>query len=119
MLDAPRLLSIFKAAPIEFVLMLHVGGRLLPEQNPSSPQKVAAIKRPFPDWTIIAAHFGGFFHCAYVVEALGELDIYIDACSSLDFIPPNILTEIVNAFPRERILFGSDYPCYKPADELL
>jgi len=117
-LDDERLWPIFEAIEHQFIVMFHVGDRVPPEDNPSSPQKVARIKHNFPAMTIIAAHFGGFQHWDYVVDSYKNSDIYIDTSSSLQEIPQHALENIVSALPRERILFGSDYPLFDPAEEM-
>ena len=117
-LDDPALLPLFAAMEGKFTLMVHIGDMLPPEKNPSCPWKVAAIKRHFPRLQIIAAHFGGYRHWQYVVEALAGLDIYLDTSSSLFAIPQKLLEEIFHSFPRHRFLFGSDYPLFDPASEL-
>ena len=102
----------------QFVLMFHVGDRLAPEDNPSCPAKVAAIKDTFPHLTIIAAHLGGYLHWPWVIESLVGRDIYLDTSSSLAYIEDSHLHNIFRFHPRERILFGSDYPLFDPGEEL-
>ncbi len=117
-LDDERLWHIFEEIEHRFMVMFHVGDRVPPEKNPSSPQKVARIKYDFPNLTIIAAHFGGFQHWEYVVDAYKNSDIFIDTSSSLQEIPQNVLEQIVSVLPRERILFGSNYPLFDPGEEM-
>ncbi|MFA6809940.1 MAG: amidohydrolase family protein [Desulfoplanes sp.] len=114
----PRLAPIYETIGKRFVIMLHVGDRKPPEDNPSSPQKVAQLINDFPDLTVIAAHFGGFQHWQYVVEHLAGKNVYIDTSSSLTMIPEEHLQSIFRAHPHERILFGSDYPLFDPYDEI-
>jgi predicted TIM-barrel fold metal-dependent hydrolase len=117
-LDDPALLPLFAAMEGQFTLMVHVGDRLPPQQNPSCPWKVAAIKRRFPKLQVIAAHFGGYRHWHYVVDALKGLEVYMDTSSSLFAIPQEELEAIFNSFPRQRFLFGSDYPLWDPGAEI-
>lgn len=116
-LDDPGLLPLFGAMEGTFTLMVHIGDRVPPAQNQSCPWKIAAVKRRFPHLQIIAAHFGGFFHWQYVVEAMKGLEIYMDTSSSLFAIPQELLEEIFRAFPRHLFLFGSDYPLWDPSSE--
>ncbi|NMA42845.1 MAG: amidohydrolase family protein [Oligosphaeraceae bacterium] len=117
-LDAPALLPCFEAMQGKFTLMVHVGDLLPPAQNPSCPYKLAAIKRKFPNLTIIAAHFGGYRHWQYVLQAFEGLRIYLDCSSSLFAIPQALLEDIFRQCPRELLLFGSDYPLFDPYDEM-
>ena len=116
-LDDPKLLPLFGAMEGRFTLMVHVGDRVPPKDNPSCPYKVAAIKRKFPKLQMIAAHFGGFHHWEHVIEAYRGLGIYMDTSSSLFMIPQEQLEQIFNFFPRHLFLFGSDYPIWDPAAE--
>lgn len=117
-LDDPRLLPIIEAAQNDFAFLVHVGDRLPPKQNPSCPYKMAAIIKQFPNAKMIAAHLGGFMHWKFALEALAGTNVYFDTSSSLEFIPDQLLHEIFARHPRERILFGSDYPLYDPAEEM-
>lgn len=118
-LDDPALMPFFAAIEGEFTLLVHIGDRMPPNENPTCPWKIAAIKRKFPRLRIIAAHLGGFFHWQYVVEAMKGLEIYMDTSSSLFGIPQPILEDIFNSFPRHLFLFGSDYPLFDPSDEIV
>lgn len=118
-LDDPKLWPIFEAMSGRFMVMLHVGDKLPPEQNNSSPDKVAAILRDFPKLTVIAAHLGGYLHWQDVLRYLVGKNVYIDTSSSLAFIDDDTLRRIVDGHPRERILFGSDYPLFDPSEEII
>ena len=118
-LDDPRLDKFFGAIQGQFTLLLHVGDRLPPAENPSCPYKVAAIRRKFPKLQLIAAHFGGVWHWQYVLDAMqGMNDIYMDTSSALFAIPQELLEQIYHAFPKENFLFGSDYPLGDCANEI-
>ena len=117
-LDDPRLEPIFEHIGDRFFLMIHIGDRLPPEKNPSSPQKLALLLKRFPRLRVIAAHLGGFLHWQYVVEYLAGKDLYLDTSSSLWGIPDALLFDIFKNHPREKILFGSDYPLFDPLEEI-
>ncbi|NMC48461.1 MAG: amidohydrolase family protein [Desulfovibrio sp.] len=116
-LDDRRLWPIFEMLSGRFTVMLHVGDVLPPEKNNSCPKKVAAIHRDFPELTIIAAHMGGYQHWKWALEHLIGRDVYIDTSSTLEFIDDATLEAIYRRHPRERILFGSDYPLFDPGVE--
>jgi uncharacterized protein len=118
-LDDRKLWPIFEALSGRFVVMLHVGDRLPPEENNSCPAKVAAILRDFPNLTVIAAHMGGYLHWKYAVEHLVGKNVYIDTSSTLPFIDDDTLSRIWNGHPHDRILFGSDYPIFDPSEEIV
>jgi predicted TIM-barrel fold metal-dependent hydrolase len=118
-LDDPRLRPLFDGMQGRFTLMVHIGDALPPEQNPSCPAKLRAVMRQFSRLRVIAAHLGGYLHWAHVVPNLAGLDLYLDTSSSLFTIPQPLLDLIWRSFPRERFLFGSDYPLFDPGQEVL
>lgn len=117
-LNDPRLLPIIEAAQDRFMFMIHIGDTLPPEQNPSCPYKLAKILDMFPRARIIAAHMGGYKHWKYALDSIIGREVYIDTSSSLDFIDDDTLFAIWKTHPRERILFGSDYPLFDPGSEI-
>jgi len=46
-------------------------------------------------------------------------NVYIDTSSTLPFIDDATLRRIFEGHPRERILFGSDYPLFDPGEEIV
>ncbi len=117
-LDADIMFPIYEAIQKRFAVLFHVGDVPPPDKNPSSPQKLRRVMDNFPDLTCIAAHFGGFLHWDWVVESYKGTDIFIDTSSSLKFITDNQLKKILNSFPEETFLFGSDFPVNDPNDEI-
>ena len=119
-LDDPRLLPIFEAAQKDFVFEIHIGDKTTPAQNPSCPYKLAAILRQFPGMRVIAAHFGGYRMWAHALDALAGNrfeNLWFDTSSTTSFATPLLAKKLLGAFPRERILFGTDWPLYDPVEE--
>ena len=119
-LDDPRLLPIFEAAQKDFVFEIHIGDKTTPAQNPSCPYKLAAILRQFPGMRVIAAHFGGYRMWAHALDALSGNrfeNLWFDTSSTTPFATPLLAKKLLKAFPRERILFGTDWPLYDPVEE--
>lgn len=114
----PRLDHFFEVIAQRFILMFHVGDRLPPDRNPSSPGKLAAIRDKHPRLIIVAAHLGGYLHWDDALTCLAGTDIYLDTSSSLPFISFELLKKILTRHPLERILFGSDYPLFDASEEL-
>lgn len=116
-LDDPCLLPIFEQARDDFIFEIHIGDRLPPAKNPSCPYKMAAILDKVPGLRVIAAHLGGLHQWEHSLAALAGRDIWLETSSSMDYITDATLRGIVRAHPRERLLFGSDYPAYDPSEE--
>lgn len=117
-LDSPGFRRLMEMVPERFTLMIHVGDDLPPEKNPSCPMKLAALLHDFPGRRVIAAHMGGYLHWKWALEHLVGRDVFMDTSSTLAFIPDEMLRAIWNGHPRERMLFGSDYPLFDPGAEM-
>ena len=117
-LNDPSFLRIMEHLDESWLLMFHVGDDLPPDENPSCPMKMARLVKDFPNLRMIAAHLGGYLHWQLALENLAGLDVYLDTSSSLSFIDPSVLAAILDKHPRERLLFGSDYPLFDPAAEI-
>ena len=120
-LDDPRLLPIFEAAQKDFVFEIHIGDKTTPDKNPSCPYKLASILRQFPGIRVIAAHFGGYRMWSHALEVFSGStfeNLWFDTSSTTPFATPELAHKLLNTFPRERILFGTDWPLYDPVEEL-
>jgi predicted TIM-barrel fold metal-dependent hydrolase len=117
-LDDPKFYALMEMVGSRFMLMVHVGDTLPPEQNPSCPLKLARLRHEFPGPVMIAAHLGGYLHWDFAVEHLAGLDVFMDTSSSLRFVPDDTLRALIKAHPADRLLFGSDYPLFDPGDEI-
>lgn len=120
-LDDPRLLPVFEAAQEDFILEIHIGDNVPPEQNPSCPYKLAAILDAFPRLTVIAAHLGGYRMWEHALRVLGgrrRENLWFDTSSVTPFVSEEELRGLLAAFPRERLLFGTDWPLYDPCEEM-
>ena len=120
-LNDPRLLPIFEAAQKDFVFEIHIGDKTSPDKNPSCPYKLASILRQFPGIRVIAAHFGGYRMWNYALEVFSGNNfenLWFDTSSTTPFATPELAHKLLGAFPRERILFGTDWPLYDPVEEL-
>ncbi len=117
-LDDPRLLPIFEEARRDFIFMIHIGDSLPPDKNPSCPYKMAAILDAFPGMNVVAAHLGGYRQWKYALEVLAGRDVWMDTSSCMKEIPDDVLKAILRKHPRERLVFGTDYPIMDPQEEM-
>ena len=118
-MDDSEFLDLLEATRNRFIVLFHVGDTLPPEENPSCPFKMRRIVDRFPDMTVIAAHLGGYQHWKWSAQALAGSSAYLDTSSSLAFVDDETLHAIVDNHPRERLLFGSDYPLFDPVEEVV
>ncbi len=118
-LDDVRLLPILEEAQKDFIFQVHIGDVRSASQNPSCPYKMAKILDTFPEMQLIAAHFGGYRQWQHAYHALVGRDIWLETSSTTPFIESRLLRDILDKHDNERLLFGSDYPLYSPAEEMV
>lgn len=113
--DDPALAPVIEAAQDRFLFMCHVGCEEPLDRNPASPHKLRALIRNFPKARFIAAHMGGYANGTAALDALAGQDIWLDTSNTGAFSDVE-LRALFTAHPRERILFGSDYPLFDPQE---
>lgn len=116
-LDDPRCMRIYALLEERGLpLLLHTGDV---RYDNSNPNRLKPILKAFPDLTVIGAHFGGWSRWAASAEELaGYPNLYVDCSSSLYALTPETARDIVRAYGADRVLFGTDYPMWDPAEEL-
>ena len=114
--DAPFVIQAARAmAERKLVLLIHAGD---PRQRFSNPEQISRLASACPDTTVIAAHLGGWRHWTRAALSLAKwANIRVDTSSSLPFLKPDEAVACIRAFGANRVLFGTDYPMWHPADE--
>ena len=79
---------------------------------------MAAILDDFPHLNVVAAHLGGFRQWSYALDALAGRDVWMDTSSCMKEISDDTLKAILKKHPRDRLVFGTDYPIMDPQDEI-
>ena len=115
--DDPRLFPIMEAVGTRFILMCHVGCEKPLDANPASPYKLAKLVGMFPKARIIAAHLGGYADGVVALDALAGKDIWLDT-SNTARVGEIASRAVIAKHPFERLLFGSDYPLFDPAEDI-
>ena len=115
-IDDERAMRIYRHIEGKLPILIHTGDYRF---DWSKPKRMANVLRAFPKLTAIGAHFGGWSEWDDAVEFLtGFENFYVDTSSSLYAVSPERARELIDAFGAERVLFGSDYPMWDPAEEL-
>lgn len=117
-MDAPAMYEIMEMIGDRFICLFHVGDTLPPDENPSCPRKMAALRKAFPKPVMIAAHMGGYRQWEYALEHLADTDVFVDCSSVFEFVDNDLLARLFRGFGPDRVLFGSDYPLYDAASEI-
>lgn len=117
-LDDPKMDLLYEALEDDFIVLTHVGDRENSGNNLSTPQKIRKVIAKFPRLRIVAAHLGGYRLWKEALEELAGKNVHFDLSSTLKYIDPSLLKEIVKTHDPGRLLYGSDYPLGDPGEEL-
>lgn len=114
-MDDPRLMRVYQIAEARRLpLIIHCGDY---RYDYSHPRRLKRILHEFPDLVVDAAHFGGWSIQDWALEFLENEKCFLDMSSSMRSLGPRRTRELVYAYGTDRILFGSDFPMWEPADE--
>ena len=115
-MDDERLMRVYEIAEREGLpLIIHCGDY---RYDYSHPRRLKRILHEFPNLVVDGAHFGGWSLQDYALEFLEDERCFVDMSSSMHFLGPRRTRELVYAYGVDRVLFGSDFPMWEPADEL-
>lgn len=114
-IDDIRMHKIYSILENRLPILMHCGDY---RYSYSHPKRLRAILEQFPNLTVIAAHFGGWSIFDLAVEYLKDTNCFLDISSSVMFLGNKRSEELISIYGSERILFGSDYPMWDPAEEL-
>lgn len=115
-MDDPRLMRVYEIAQDRGLpLTIHCGDY---RYDYSHPRRLKRILHAFPRLVVNAAHFGGWSIQDWALEFLEDERCFLDMSSSMRTLGPRRTRELVYAYGTDRILFGSDFPMWEPADEL-
>jgi predicted TIM-barrel fold metal-dependent hydrolase len=107
--------KIYAACQDTCPLLLHMGDSRYHYDNPSM---IPPILQRFPRLQLICAHMGGYTEWDEAREYLQHENVMVD-CSSSYFVLGNTgLLSSIRFFGADRVLFGSDFPMWDPAEEL-
>jgi len=78
------------------------------------PIRLDAVAAEFPDFQIVAAHFGFPWHDEMLAIALHKTNVHIDISGwAPRYIPATVVRELKGRL-QDQFLFGSDYPFIQP-----
>ncbi len=111
--DDPRCLTIYELCGKAGVpVLLHTGDK---RYDFSNPNRLLPVLRAYPHVTFIGAHFGGYSVWEDAVPLLaGTPNLYVDLCSSMEWITPEQTRSYIRAYGADRVMFGTDYPMWDP-----
>ena len=116
-IDDKRLMALYEVIEGRMPLYLHMGD-LREDFRYSATEKLANVKKRFPNLEVVAAHLGGY--CAWdKIGLLTDFDkIWFDASSAFWVIDGDYAKKVIEALGTERVMFGTDYPVFYANEEL-
>ena len=85
----------------------------------SRPWQMRKVLEAFPKLVCICAHLGGWSEWAEASKILSAYEnAYVDTSSSLYALDREEAAAIIRHYSRERVLFGTDFPMWNPAEEM-
>ena len=101
---------------LDMPLLAHTGDA---RYHNSNPAEVLDVLGRFPKLTLIGAHLGCWSMWTEGVKSLaGHDQVFVDCSSSLYALEPEQVRSIIRSYGADRVMFGSDFPMWKPAQEL-
>ena len=114
--DSPFVIRAARLMAGRLPLLLHAGD---PRHDYSQPFRIRRLAEACPDTVLIAAHLGGWSQWREAEDMLADLPhVHVDTSSSLSFMDPDEAVGLIRRFGSSRVLFGTDYPMWRPAEEL-
>jgi predicted TIM-barrel fold metal-dependent hydrolase len=114
-IDDPPMMDIYALLEGRLPVVFHTGDY---RSDFSHPRRLARVLDNFPKLTAVAAHFGGWSLYDLALEYFRDRSCYLDVSSSIPYLGARRAEELIGIYGAERILFGSDYPMWDPAEEL-
>ena len=97
-------------------VLLHAGDNRYDQSNPNRLKPILDI---YTDLTVIAAHLGGYTVWEEACNTLsGYEKLYVDCSSSLFALAPETARDLIRKYGADKVMFGTDYPMWSPAEEL-
>lgn len=115
--DEARCMPIYElCTAYRLPLLMHTGDK---RYDCSNPDRLLPLFKKFSGMTFIGAHFGGWSLWEEAYKTLAGLpNLYVDCSSSFYRMTPGSVKKVVSAYGTDRVLFGTDYPMWKPESEL-
>lgn len=116
-LDDEKAIAMFQAmAERKLTAIVHTGDHRYPY---SEPRRMARVLDAVPSLRVNCAHLGGWsvWNDAWR-ELAGRDGVWVDTSSSLYAVTPEEAAQIIRHYGEDRVLFGTDYPMWEPAEEV-
>ncbi len=111
-IDEERMFSFYELLIKKgFFLVFHTGYDIaFPGNLQASIKRVASLAERFPELTVVTTHTGGWRQWEELEMLAGYKNIYTEISMTITEVGAKRFTELLLAFPEERIFFGTDSP---------
>lgn len=116
-IDDNRLMELYEAIEGKMPLYVHLGD-MRDEYQFSATERLAKIKKRFPNLEVVAAHLGGYTAWDKIGLLTDFDNIWFDSSSALWVIDPIYAKSVMEVLGTKRIMFGTDYPVAYENEEL-
>ncbi len=113
--DDDKAMQMYEKIGNKFPVLMHMGDK---NSDATTPERLANVMKELPQVTFIAAHMGGVFEWEKAKKYLVGKNVYFDTSSSVRFMNPDDVREMIHAHGVDKILFGTDYPLSNHAFEM-
>ncbi len=108
-IDDEKMYPIYEIVGEKIPILFHIGDET---KDFSNPLRLKKILKDFPKLKVIAAHLGGYRKWEDSMEILNKENIWVDTCSSFNFLSDEMIIKLINHYGSERVLFATDYPMW-------
>lgn len=113
--DDDRAVAMFRAIAGRLPVLLHCGDFRC---DNSVPERIRVMLDRAPGLQLVCAHLGGWTTWEISFFELRGADVWVDTSSSLYVLDPPTATAIIRGYGVDRVLYGTDYPVWKPEEEI-
>ena len=112
-LNDPKAMKLYELVGGRVPFLLHTGDYRFSFSN---PEQLKPVLEAFPETTFVGAHMGGYTIWKEAARALaGRYDnLYVDISSTFFGVTREEAVSMVRAYGAERVLFGTDFPMWRP-----
>lgn len=114
-IDDPRFMQLYEIIEGRLPITIHTGDY---RYDHSHPRRLKRVLKAFPNLVVDAAHLGGWSIYDIGYDWLHNENCYVDTSSCSWLLGGRRLREFINLYGSDRIMFGSDYPLFNPAEEI-
>ena len=114
--DDPKAMHIYELCEAHSLpVYLHTGDY---RYDFSNPGRVRNILEAFPHLTVIGAHLGGWSVWDEAASLAEYPNLMVDTSSCFFWLGTEKSREMICLFGADRVMFGTDYPMWKPEPEI-